>query len=247
MSNLPLIVFFFVVFLSNLTEAVAGFGSVILAITLGAYLFPVQQLIPILVPLNILLGVVLLAKHSGHINHRLLFMRILPLTAIGMPIGIYFFNSAPNEIVKPVFGFMVLAVAAYELWGIFRTSPAPSPLKPWKAWLFLFSGGVMQGLYASGGPFVVYYSVREMPNKGEMRSTLAALWLILNGMLVVALFNSGKFTVESLKITGLFVPAVLAGFFVGEKLHHRVSEKTFRGCIYALLVLAGMGLIVKPN
>src|SRR5690606_890364 len=36
-------------------EAVTGFGSIVIALSLGALLMPVPQLLPILVPLNILM------------------------------------------------------------------------------------------------------------------------------------------------------------------------------------------------
>lgn len=242
-----LIPFFIIVFCSNLVEAVAGFGSVILAVTFGAYFFSVQELVPILVPLNILLGGILLFKYHHDIHFKQLFKRILLGTGLGMPIGIYLFNSAPNEVIKPIFGMFVFILAAFELWSSFRLREKPSPLVAWKAWFFLFSGGIIQGLYASGGPMVVYYSVREFENKKELRSTLAALWMILNLVLAGTMLYSGKINPESLKTDAALIPAVLLGFFVGDKIHDRVSEKTFRMSVYILLLIAGAGLFLSKN
>ncbi len=247
MINPPIIIFFFIVLFANAIEVIAGFGSVILAITFGAYFFSIQQLVSILVPLNLLLGMMVIFKYYREINFKQLFKRILLGTGLGMPIGIYLFNYAPSEIIKPMLGFLVLVLAAYELWAAYRLKEKPTPLVSWKAWLFLFSGGIVQGLYASGGPLVVYYSVREFENKSEMRSTLTALWLILNLVLLVSLLSSGKIDSESMKITCFMIPAVLLGFVVGDKLHHRVSEKSFRIFAYVLLLIAGTGLLVSKG
>jgi len=242
--NFSLILFFVIVLLANMTEVVAGFGSVLLAVTLGAYLYSVEQLVSILVPLNFLLGVILIFKFHREINFKILFRRILPITGLGMPVGIYLFNFAPHQVVKPVFGFLVMVLAADELWNSSRQHGSRVPLSFWKANAFLFAGGVIQGLYASGGPPVVYYSVREFENKSEMRSTLAGLWIILNLVLMVSLVSTGKINRESLTTTGLLIPAMVLGFLIGNRIHHRVSDRIFRTTVYALLAVAGLGLLL---
>jgi len=241
------IIFFLIVLLANAVEVVAGFGSVILAITFGAYFFSLQQLVPVLVPLNFFLGVILIYKYHREINFKKLLNRILIGTGLGMPIGIYLFNTAPNEIIKPLLGVLVFLLASYELWNSSRPSRSTKPLSPLQAWVFLFLGGIVQGLYASGGPLVVYYSVREFEHKSELRSTLAALWLVLNFILIVSLVGSGKINSESLKWSGYLTPAIVLGFFIGDKIHHRVSERAFRMSVYILLLLAGAGLFLSKN
>ena len=240
--NSSLLIFFIIVLLANTVEVVAGFGSVILAITFGAYFFSIQQLVPVLVLLNLLLGIMQIAKYYRQINFKQLFGKFLVGTALGMPIGIYLFNVAPSHIIKPMLGALVLLLAVNELWNA-KKSEKTIPLTAWKAWLFLFSGGIVQGLYASGGPLVVYYSVREFENKSEMRSTLAGLWLILNLVIFISLISTGKINHESLTMTGILIPAVFMGFVFGDKIHTRVSEKIFRLSVYCLLLLAGLGLI----
>jgi uncharacterized membrane protein YfcA len=241
-----LFVFFFIVLLANAVEVVAGFGSVILAITFGAYFFSVQQLVPVLVILNIALGIILTGKYFKEINFKKLFGKILLGTALGLPIGIYLFRVAPVQIVKPLLGGLVFFLAAYELWLSFwqkQSKAKPLPLTKEKAWFFLFTGGIVQGLYASGGPLVVYFSVREFENKSEMRSTLAGLWLILNLVLAFSLINDRKITHEALNMAAVLAPAVLLGFVFGDTIHKHVSEKIFRTSVYVLLLLAGLGLI----
>ena len=80
-----------------------------------------------------------------------------------------------------------------------------------------------------------------------MRSTLAALWLVLNLVLVISLVTSGKINHESLGMTGKLIPAMLMGFWLGDKIHDRVSEKVFRTSVYLLLLIAGTGLLLSKN
>lgn len=239
-----------IVFFANLTEACAGFGSTILAIIFGAQFLSIEDLIPILVPLNLVLSLIIVLRYRGEIDRPTLVSRILPLTGIGMPIGIMIFQSAPSNTLKIAFGVIVVILGLFELTkdalAKKRTASEQNRRLPfWQSALFLLGGGVMQGLYASGGPFVVYYASREIPDKRKFRTTLALLWLILNFVLIASLIFTGKLTRFTLQYSLVLLPAVLLGMVVGMKIHDRVSETTFRRLVYALLVLAGASLAYR--
>lgn len=230
-----------IVFFSNLTEACAGFGATILAIIFGAQYFAIEDLIPILVPLNVLLSLVIVVRYRKEIDYRILLTRILPIAGLGMPIGILIFQNAPSPILKIAFGIIVVILGIFEL----TVKSENRPLLLWKSVLFLVSGGVMQGLYASGGPFVVYYASREIQDKRRFRTTLAGLWLILNLILVASLVLSGKLTRYTLMYSVYLLPSVILGMGVGMKLHDRVSEMAFKRLVYALLIFAGASLAYR--
>lgn len=235
-----------IVFFANLVEACAGFGATILALIFGAQFFAIEDLIPILVPLNLLLSLVIVVRYFRDIDRKTLLTRILPITGIGMPIGMAIFQAAPSKILKAAFGVIVVILGLFELTQTaLKKKNSARPLPKWQGILFLFAGGVMQGLYASGGPFVVYFASREIPEKAKFRTTLALLWLILNLVLTATLVFSEKLTRYTLQYSLYLLPAVLLGTFVGIQVHNRVSETTFRKLIYALLVIAGGSLAYR--
>jgi uncharacterized protein len=239
-----------IVFLSNLTEACAGFGATILALIFGARYIAIEDLIPILVPLNLLLSLFIVVRYRNDIDRPTLFKRILPFTAIGMPIGIAIFQIAPSRVLKIAFGVVVVILGLFELTtaALARrkgVAPERRSLPKAQGILFLLCGGVMQGLYASGGPFVVYFASREIKDKKKFRTTLALLWLVLNLVLTGSLIFSGKMNRFTLQYSLYLLPAVLLGMFTGIQVHNRVSESTFKQLVYALLVVAGASLVYR--
>ncbi|MBC7386080.1 MAG: sulfite exporter TauE/SafE family protein [Cryobacterium sp.] len=243
-----------IVFLSNIVEACAGFGATLLAIIFGAQFFSIEELVPILVPLNLVLNTVIVIRHPAEINRPQLLNRILPLAALGMPIGIFLFESAPSRLLKVGFGCIVVVLGLVEICrstvlkknDVASTQPsAEKPLSAGASAFFLIAGGIMQGLYASGGPFVVYYASRMIPNKGQFRTTLALLWGVLNMILIFTLTIGGKLNFSTLRTSFYLLPCVLLGTFIGIKVHNLVSEKHFRRIVYALLVVAGSSLAIR--
>jgi uncharacterized membrane protein YfcA len=61
----------------------------------------------------------------------------------------------------------------------------PRPLSTAQRWPILFLGGVIHGLYSTGGPMVVYYLAREPIDKKAFRTTLAMVWLITGSFLLI--------------------------------------------------------------
>lgn len=237
-----------IVFFANLVEACAGFGATILALIFGAQFFAIEDLIPILVPLNLVLSLIIVIRYYRDIHWKALLTRILPITGLGMPIGMAIFQSAPSKVLKSAFGIVVVLLGLFELTQAAlakKKRPTSRPLATWQSVLFLVGGGVMQGLYASGGPFVVYYASREIKDKAKFRTTLAFLWFVLNSVLTITLLLSGKMTHYTLQYSLYLLPSVLIGTFVGIQVHNSVSETTFRKLIYGLLVIAGASLVYR--
>lgn len=236
-----------IVAVANTIEAVTGFGASIVALTLGGLLRPVPALIPVLVPLNVGLSAVIVLRHRGAVDRPLLLRRIVPYTGLGLVAGFTLFvgvGDHPEVILA--YGIFVVALAGLRLWALARevaagpeARPEPGPRSP----IWLVAGGVMQGLFAAGGPLVILYTSAALVDKAGFRATMSALWLILNVALSIGLWAHGDLTAATLRETAGLVPSLVIGVVAGEWLHRRVSPRGFRGAVFGLLLIAG-GILV---
>src|SRR5699024_7224088 len=60
------------ILISSTVEAVTGFGSIVIALSLGALLLPIASMLPVLVPLNIFMTGTIAWKNRRHIDRALL-------------------------------------------------------------------------------------------------------------------------------------------------------------------------------
>lgn len=109
----------------------------------------------------------------------------------------------------------------------------------------LLGAGVVHGIYASGGPMLVYAIGREGLTKKVFRSTLSVVWILLNGILVVRFILGGVYVPNVLREVAFLVPAVPVGIVLGEWVHDRVDERRFKIGVLVLLVGAAISLIVR--
>jgi len=250
-------------FIGNVVEAITGFGGPIIAVTLAANFFPIDHLVPIIVPVILCMNIYIVIRHRKHINshiliggwHRLfslhrtepawnLYDGILPWAFSGMLLGVAIFSIADNLFLKLLYGAFVLCFSASGFISIIRPiSRAAKPLRPATGLILQITGGVMQGIYAAGGPLIVYYTNRVLTDKSSFRATLSVVWLILNFAIFMSHLLTGKHGPETLITVAELLPVLAAGIIVGEKLHGRIPERAFRMLVYSILTLSGISLI----
>ena len=242
-----LIVLMSIVLLAFSVGLAIGFGSSLLAMTLGIHFFPMDFLLPVVVILNIVASLYVTVRHRTGIDAPLLYKKILPFTLLGLPVGFVLFNVLRNEGLKFGFGAFVVLLAVSELVRTVRADgrTPTRPLGPFWSRVWLFAGGVVQGLWVSGGPLVAYWAGRNIAGKRQFRSTLFVLWLVLNFILFIGHLATGRLTMESVKTSVWLLPAVLGGMVIGEWLHNALPEKTFRIVVYTILIFAGLSILVR--
>lgn len=245
MTRAALALLFVIVFGAFSAEAVVGFGSTVLTVTLGAQLLDLDRLLPAFVPLNLVLSAYLVARHFRKVEVRLLVRRVLPSVGVGMAVGVALFRLfGGGKVLELVLATFVVGLASLEIFRLFRASSTAgaAPLTKGPAIFILLLGGVVHGLFGSGGPMVVYFASREIRDKGTFRATLSALWLLLNAVLVGNYFSLGLLGRQTLEVTLTLFPALLLALVVGERLHRRLDERHFRPLVYGLLLFAGLAL-----
>ena len=103
--------------------------------------------------------------------------------------------------------------------------------------------GIIHGIYATGGPLLVYALGREDLGKAVFRSTLTLVWLVFSVVLIAAFGLEGRYDAEVMTTVLWLIPAVPVGIVAGEWLHDRVEERRFKRLIFGLLMLASLSLL----
>ncbi|MBL8923636.1 MAG: TSUP family transporter [Myxococcaceae bacterium] len=231
------------VLVSFFVEAAAGFGSMVVALTVGAQFMPVDALLGVLVPVNLVLSVYLVLRGRAHVDWRFLGRRVAPLMALGLLAGTLLTRVVDGAVAKPAFGAFVVVVAAWQLKQALAPVAALRPLPEVARVSGLVGAGVIHGVFATGGPLAVFVSARELPDKHAFRATLSALWVVMNGLVMPRLVRDGAVTASTLTTSALLLVPLALGIVLGERAHAALDERRFRVVVAALLLVAGLGLL----
>jgi uncharacterized membrane protein YfcA len=227
-------------------EAAAGFGATIITLTLAAHLMPVEAILASFVPVSAALSALLVWRGREAVDLGVLSRHVARVMLPGTLAGMALSGLGDERTLRATFAAFVVVLASIELW---RLRPgarrAPTALPAPARIAALFGAGVAHGLFASGGPLLVYVVGRELPDKARFRATLSAVWLGLNALLVARGLASGAMNGETLRESALLLAPLAVGLAIGQRVHDRLDPVTFRVGVFALLLFAGLALLAR--
>ena len=235
-----------VVLVTNLLEGITGFGSTVLALPFLNITIGLHLAVQLLCFFGWTIPVYIICRSYRHINFRE-FGRVILWCGPGVPVGMVLFGVLPAEILCIILGAFMIFI------GINGTTPAKAnsitPEQAKKNPLLkacLFCGGVIQGAFGSGGPFVIIYAAKALPDKSLFRLTLSLLWFSINSIRLITWGIRGELNNPVLWKLGLIcLPFWAAGVLLGDYLHNKVSEAAFRRIVYILLAVSGAVMLIN--
>ena len=225
-----------VLFFAYLVRGIAGFGSGLIAVPLLSLAFPLTSVVPMVVALDYIGSFGQGAKNLERIIWKEQFA-LVPFMLIGISLGFFVFWAIPSSVLSKMLGGFVIVYAVYQLLSL----PSLGTSK-WIAAACGVFGGLVGTLFGTGGPFyVMYFSVRNL-NKDAFRATFAANFMIDGGIRLVSYFVVGLLGFETLACVLVALPIIVAGLYLGGRIHTGLSQQSFARIVNILLL--GSGTIV---
>ena len=220
-----------------------GFGAAIVAIPLLAQFLPLRVAVPMLLLFDLVAGLLLGLKNHRSIDKPEL-LRLVPFLLLGMVAGVYLLAHAPERWLLAVLGLFAMLYAA---WNLLRR-PATGPVaRGWVVPAGLF-GGAFTAMYGTGGPIYASYLARRVSDKDVLRASVAAL-IFGAGWVRLVMFTASGFYAQRglLELVAMLVPAALLGYFMGSRLHARLSGPQALKVVWLLVLAAGIGLLWRVS
>jgi uncharacterized membrane protein YfcA len=245
---IPLLFSGLVVFITHSLEAVTGFGCSVLAMPFVTALLGMRRGIMIITILAWFLALYISITKRKAINFHQ-FAIICLCMGIGLPLGMYLFRHFDAILLKKAMAAFIILVSLWQVLAkaIFRKKEPRLPLNSIRAlpfYIILIAGGVVHGMFSSGGPLVVIYASQALKDRGEFRATLCLLWAVLNTVIITIYLIEGSISAETIRFTGILIPFVILGIGAGEKIHSRLNEKIFSILVFGMLLIVGCFMLL---
>ncbi len=232
------ILFFVVIFVTNIIQSITGFAGTMLAMPFSISLVGLDTAKPILNVVSIAISVLVVVKNHQYINKKeVLKMSVFML--IGMAIGIYLLGVVPTSTLLYVYGALIMGVALKKLF-IKKEVKLPVAIM----FIVVVLAGIIHGMFVSGGSLLVIYAVYALKDKHQFRASLAILWILLNGILMFTHIQSGLFTTEVTIMSLLAIPTALLSMFFGNKIYDKIDQQLFLKITYVLLLISGVLMFI---
>jgi uncharacterized membrane protein YfcA len=218
-----------------------GFGAGLVAVGALALLLPdVRDGVVLLLLVNLPAEVFVVCTSWRDVNWRGVAILMVGV-AMGIPVGAWALGWSNPAILLTALGAVLLVVGAgFILVPRERVVRWPG----WAAGPIGLSSGLLTGLFGTGGPPLVLYFQLSGADKAAFRGNLMAIFLLMTVIRVPSYFGMGLITAERLWSSLAVLPAVLAGAWIGNRLHLRIDEGTFRRLVAGALMVLGALLLL---
>jgi uncharacterized protein len=248
MSSLSFLGFgFFMLVLTGAfaVRSAAGFGAVLVAVPMLAFVLPVTTAIAVATALSVVTAVQQVSRDWRKIVWRQ-FGIISFYTLIGIGVGFYFLNFFDEHTLRRGLGTFLILYSSYVLWA-----GETSPVLPtrWHGALGAAAGivgGFFSAVFGGGvGPiYVIYFNVLRT-DKDVFRVTMSTIMLVSVSVRITGYASFGFYSRSTLMLLALGLPLVFVGSWLGDRLAQRLNPRTFYSLVGGLVLLSGAALIVK--
>ena len=232
------VIFWAVFFVAYTLQAVTGFAGNVLAMPVGISTIGLTESISTLNITGCLACglVAVLGRRSirwGEVA------RICAVMLVFMALGVWLDMVISLDILRKAYA---LFIAAVSVKGLFFKGKGHAPR--WAAYLALAGAGVVQGMFVSGGALLVVYAMERLPQKDEFRSTLSAVWAVLNGIYAVYNAAMGHMTAEVGVVVAVCVPLFVLATLAGNVVYRRMTQASFLKLTYAMLLVVAVVMLL---
>jgi len=229
-----------VAFLAALTQSATGFGSALVAMALLPIWISLRIASPLVALWAATIEVLLLIRYRASIRLRAIGLLAAGM-AFGVPFGILVLRRVPEAITVPILGGVIAAYAGYAL----LTPRLPRLERSQWAGAFGFAAGLLGGAYNTSGPPLVVYGHARGWAPAEFKANLQGVFLLSDLLVILGHAIAGNLTGIVLWDYGLGLPTLLAGLAIGFRLDRHISPTLFRRLVLVLLLVLGVGLILR--
>lgn len=241
--------FFLVILLTNIIQGITGFAGTILAMPFSLKLVGMDVAVPVLNLLGLLSGVYVFAGNRKSVDKKVL-KHVLLIMGVTVLVGIFVRHllSGKPQLLYYTLGVIVLAISVTGLLKTFGfnlktedTSKSSTVLPE----VLLAAAGLVHGMFVCGGPLLIGYLTKKLPEKSAFRATISTIWIFLNGIILISQIVTGMWTPQLVKTALFSLPFLFTGMFIGGVMYKGMSQRFFIILTYVLLFIAGLSLFFK--
>ena len=243
LQTLNLILFVAGTFTAALVTGVAGFAFGIVAAAVWLHFLPPAQTTALIVAYGLIVQGISVWK----LRRSIKLVRLIPFLlggAIGVPIGVELLGWTSPATLRLSVGIVLILFSLYSL-----VRPQVAPVTAGKA----IDGaiGVLNGIVGgatglAGIALTIWCTLRGWP-RDEQRTVFQPVGVAVFLMTGFWLGGTGLIGADTLRLFVIGLPVLLAGTWVGLRLYARLDEAGFRKVVLGLLLISGLGLVMRGN
>ena len=219
---------------------ITAFGAALFTVPILSHFLPLEFVLPMCALIDMSAAFALGVRFSREADWSEL-KWMVPLSLAGAVAGVTLLVALPRQATIAGIGVVLVVYGIYAL----RQKEAVRIVS--RAWAPVagFSGGVLGTLFGIGAPPYAIYLTHRMPDKLAFRATLSSMVIFSVSMRALVFAASGLMLADRIAGFAMLLPFALAGLWLGNRIHGRISRAGLLRVVAGLLLLIGLSLLAR--
>lgn len=248
MISVKEILFFIVVFVSNVIQCITGFAGTVLAMPFSLMLVGFDVAKPVLNILGIVVSIGVVSINRKALNKKE-FFKIIGIMLVGMIAGFFVtrYFAISSAVLYKILGtvvIMFMLIGCYRSFIMKDNDKSVCKTNP-LLYLVLVASGLVHGMFVCGGPLLIIYASEKLKGRDEFRVTVSAVWIVLNSIIMCDDIKQGYFNPKLMLLIAISIAILFGALWVGNVIFKHINKKSFMIITYVLMGISGLSLILK--
>jgi len=223
-----------IIFFASFAQGFAGFGFALVSIPLLSMIIDIKHAIPLGALCGLVINIYLLIELKDHVKF-FNFKNLLFGSLVGIPIGAYFLAKANPDLLKTILGILILLFVFFSITQKIRATGLNDR---WGYFFGLLSGLFGGALNTNGPPVLVYFYLQGW-DKVKQKASITGFFIITSVIIVSMHITTGVTTEGVFKDFLIYLPFVIIGQIIGNRLFNKIPSLLFQKVIlYSLLLIS---------
>ncbi len=229
-----------ILFIAALANTTFGFGFPLIAVPLLSMMLDVQEAAPLVIVTTVIVAIFILIREWRLVDFVSL-KRLVPSALFGIPFGIWFITSIPEQLVARTLGTILIGYGLYRLLSRVNLEKISTR---W-AYFFGFVGGMLGSSCGISGPPVVLYGSFRQWEQRRFRATIQAFLLMAGLLIAVSHAMSNMWDAVMWQRSFWAIPVLALSTVLGNIIAGYVPANKFNRVIFVVFIVLGTLLWIK--
>ena len=229
-----------VVFGAYVIFGISAFGAALFVVPILSHFLPLDFVLPMCVLLDVSAALALGVRFARDADRSEL-KWMASFCLIGAILGVTLLVNLPQRAMIMALGVFLIVYGAFAL----KQGTAVSMVSQGWAPVAGLAGGVFGTLFGSGAPPYAIYLSRRTVDTLAYRATLSNMVILSVSIRALVFAAGGLMLADRLIGFAMLVPFCLAGLWLGNRIHGRISRAGLLRVVAGLLLLIGLSLLAR--
>ena len=230
-----------VVVIASLVKGITGFGFALVALPPLMIWYSPKEIIPVLLLCNLFASVlIILQKKDRQLINRQ-FKWLIIFGALFTIVGVIFLKYLSEHLLIVIVSIFLIILTVLSILGV--QYPIKITNRSYKiAGAFL---GFLTGSISISGPPMALFLYSAKVDKQQFREIFSWFSIVTSIVALAGYVVLGILTIESLKMSLLFLPILFIGSFIGKKLNNLIPLIVFKKAILIITLFSSVFILLK--